>query len=122
MALLPKADWHRNRRNRPPIDEGNYDEYAEKENVLAFKRFSEQRVGNESARLEKELAVDVLNAKGRHAAVAEIRKSTGGVGPTDGKAKTNKLHVYDDRGLTLTSTLGAPLTDRPDAGACNRPW
>ena len=121
MALLPRSDWHRNQRNRPPIDEGNYDEYAEKENVLAFRRFSEQRVGNESARQEKELAFDVKHAKGRHAAVAEIRKSTGGVGPADDKAKTKRLQVYDDRGLTLTSTLGAPLSDRPDAGANNRP-
>jgi hypothetical protein len=121
VALLPKAEWHRNRRNRPPIDEGNYDEYAKKENAFALRRFSEQRTGNENARLEKELAVDVLNSRGRHAAVAEIRNSLGGVGPTDSKAKTSKLHVYDDRGLTLTSMKGAPLTDRPSAGASCAP-
>lgn len=118
VALLPKLDWHHNRRNRPPLDEGNYDEYAQREDTLAMRRFSEQRNGNENARLEKDLAVDVLNScGGRHAAAAEIRKSFGGVGPTDSKAKTTKLHVYDDRGLALMSTKGAPLTDRPKAGA-----
>lgn len=102
--MLPKMEWQRNKRNRPIIDEGNYDKYGEKENILAKERFSQQRLGNESARQETELAVDVFNAKGRHKAVAEIRKSFAGF-PIDSGWGTPGHGIYDDRGLTLAANL-----------------
>lgn len=107
VALLPKLDWQRNKRNRPQIDEGNYDKYGDKENIFSTERFTTQRLGNESARHEKELAVDVFNEKGRHAQVASLRKSFTGFGTVnlDGTgAKTSRgLGIYDERGLTLAS-------------------
>jgi hypothetical protein len=84
VALLSKRAWHVNRRNRPNIDEGNYDEYAEKENILAAQRFSQQRLGNDFARLERDLADDVANARGVHKQVAALRQSFAGFGsPSD---------------------------------------
>ena len=45
-----------NKRNRPPIDEDNYDAYADEEIKLASRRFQQQRLGSEPARQEEELA------------------------------------------------------------------
>jgi len=110
VALLPKLDWQRNKRNRPVIDEGNYDTYGDKENIFSIERFTQQRLGNESARQEKELAVDVFNAKGRHSQVASLRQSFAGFAPLDSdcSSKTARTHgIYDDRGLTLASSLAS---------------
>lgn len=128
VALLSKRAWHVNRRNRPNIDEGNYDEYAEKENILAAQRFSQQRLGNDFARLERDLADDVANARGVHKQVAALRQSFAGFGSPSDPIK-DSLHldtqasivkgsigVYDNRGLTLATSAKGAATARSYTG------
>jgi hypothetical protein len=103
-----------NKRNRPPIDEDNYDAYADEEIKLASRRFQQQRLGSEPARQEEELATYVTQQKGPHAPAAAMRKSMSDLpGNLDSLApsgsKTHRLRgLYDDRGLTLASCIGSP--------------
>jgi hypothetical protein len=111
VALLPKMDWQMNKRNRPPIDEDNYDAYADQEVKLVSRRFQQQRLGSEPARQEEELATQ---QKGPHANAAAMRKSMSDLpGNLDSLvpsgSKTHRLRgLYDDRGLTLASCIGSP--------------
>ena len=103
-----------NKRNRPPIDEGNCNAYADQEVKLANKRFQQQRLGSEPARHEEELATNVTQQKGPHAPVSAVRKSMSdlprnldSLAPSG--SKTHRLRgIYDDRGLTLASCMGSP--------------
>lgn len=103
-----------NKRNRPPIDEDNYDAYADQEIKLASTRFQQQRLGSEPARQEEELAAYVTQQKGPHAPAAAMRKSMSDLpGNLDSLAPSgSKTHgvrgLYDDRGLTLASCIGSP--------------
>jgi len=79
---------------------------------MARTRFWDQRLGNESARQEANIIVP--KEKGTQAPVATLRKSMSDLpqrfdvlAPTG--SKTVRIRgIYDERGLTLASTLGTP--------------
>jgi len=107
VALLPKLSWQNNKRNRPQVDEGNYDLFPEKERDLAADRFSMHRLGAEEANREKFFATETFEGKGCHAparqslatAYAILGERT--VSPRVVGTSYNK--IYDERGLTLAS-------------------
>ena len=105
IALLPKLSWQANARNRPQIDEGNCNEFANKEPELAAERFSYHRRGAEMANQEQVVARDTFEGKGRHAAARhaakDILENMPPNVPTPPGTSYNK--IYDERGLTLAS-------------------
>lgn len=105
VALQPKLTWQRNTRNRPNIDEGNDNEFAEKEKDLAADRFALQRLGAEHANREQLVARETAEGKGRHAegrhslATAASILQNAPTSPTRPGTSYNK--IYDEQGLTL---------------------
>ena len=107
VALLPKHSWQANKRNKPTIDEGNFDAFPEQEKDLAAQRFSVHRLGAESANREQMIAQDTFEGKGHHAkarATAEsILDSHLQPVPAESPQRvgTSYNKIYDERGLTL---------------------
>lgn len=107
VALLPKLSWQNNARNRPLVDEGNYNEFPDKEKDLSAQRFSFQRLGAEEANCEQAVARDTFEGKGRHSAARQSLATAYDIlaayptGPIPPGTSYNK--IYDERGLTLAS-------------------
>ena len=107
VALLPKLTWQSNARNRPLVDEGNYNEFPDKEKEFSAQRFSLQRLGAEAANREQIVARDTFDGMGRHAAARQSLATAYDIlaaaptGPIPPGTSYNK--IYDERGLTLAS-------------------
>jgi len=107
VAIQPKLSWHRNLRNRPNIDEGNDNEFPEKEQKLAAERFHSQRLGAENANREQIVARETAEGMGRHAggrqSLATAASILQNAPSSPARLGTSYNQIYDEQGLALVT-------------------